>query len=206
MTIAVIVSTFGDPTWTKLAAARAIPSATAQAGPAHDILYNHGDTLAAARNTGAQQTGADWLCFLDADDELEPGYLHAMEQEIDGLAPGDWLLQPATRGVVDGHVEPVATVIPRRRLIDGNYLIIGTLVRRQQFLRVGGFHEWDCYEDWDLWLRCWLDGAESTPVPEAIYRVHIRADSRNNGERSQQIDLYNQIRNTHLADVTQARR
>lgn len=199
--ISVIVSTYGDVAeWAGLTWRRALPSITGQTYPAETVHYNHGATLAESRNIGAQQARGEWLCFLDADDELDPMYLEHMAARAVRLPDeGSWLLQPATLGVTNGVEDPFPVVIPRRRLIDANYLVIGTLVRREQFLRVGGFREWAAYEDWDLFLRCWLDGAESVEVPDAIYRVHVRSGSRNNGERPDQVRLYNQIRDQYVA-------
>ena len=37
------------------------------------------------------------------------------------------------------------------------------------------------YEDWDLWLRCWLARGTVEAIPEAVYRAHVRNDSRNRG-------------------------
>lgn len=197
--ISVIIGTYGEPCWPELALERAVPTVTGQIhGPVSTHLI-HGATLAEARNQGADAAKGEWLCFLDADDELDQYYLAAMANRIQHLPEGKWLLQPASLGVVDGVEDPFPTVIPRRALIDANYLIIGTLVRRDQFLAVGGFDDWPYAEDWDLWLRCWIDGAESIEVPDAIYRVHVNTAGRNNCNRAQQVQVYNQIRNRHTA-------
>lgn len=202
--ISVVVSTYGDRAkWAKLALDRAVPSVLSQTP--EGVYYNHGTTLAEARNAGARQARGDWLCFLDADDELADGYIEAMAttaRQVPAHSPR--LLQPATLGVVDGREDPHPVVIPARPLIDANYLVIGTLVRRSQFYKVGGFREWPAWEDWDLWLRCWLDGAEPTVVPGAVYRVHASPCGRNNSlDRNAQLKLYQQIREAHMG---QARR
>ena len=175
MEVTVVVATFGDRAWIDTAQA-AIASARAQTHPARDVIHVHGETLHGARNAGAAQAQSEWLCFLDADDTLEAGYLAAMaahEHEAD-------LLGPAVQYVFEG-----GKILAPPKLIDpmpldtGNYLVVGTLVRKAMFEAVGGFEDWDFYEDWALWLRCHQAGATVVQVPEAVYIATHRFRSRN---------------------------
>jgi glycosyltransferase involved in cell wall biosynthesis len=177
--VTVAVGTYGDDTWRQLAAERAIPSAEALGVP---VVHCHADTLHDARNDALAQVTTEWVCHLDADDELEPGYFDAMTR-----ATGD-VLAPAVRYVyangikrsprmprVAGHHHRCHTGC----LPQGNWLIVGSLVRTDMATGVGGWRDFTWSEDWDLWLRCYLAGASFTPVPGAIYRAHVRTDSRN---------------------------
>lgn len=198
-TISVIVATYGDPNWETIAQ-RALASVHAQTVAPLETFHIHGDTLATARNRGAELANGDWLLFLDADDELDHSYIEAMTAAAEQHAtatPGPVLLQPATLCVVDGREDPYPAVIPERPLSQGNYMVIGTLVDRELFHSVGGFLEWELYEDWCLWIRCWQNGARSVPVPEAIYRAHVSPGSRNMPDRNTQVRVYNQIRKKH---------
>jgi glycosyltransferase involved in cell wall biosynthesis len=197
--ITVCIGTYGDRThWSTLAHERAMPSVDRQTIRPANLLWSHGPDLHTARNTAAEAARSDWLCFLDADDELDPFYLEAMTAATAKLASGDHLLQPATLGIhPDGHEDPEATLIPPKPLLDGNYLVIGTLLRRAQFQRVGGFWNWPIYEDWDLWLRCRRDGATILPVADAIYRVHVNTNGRNSNDRATQLATYHRIRAQH---------
>lgn len=201
--ITVCVSTYGPDRerWAALAKNRALPSVDANTLQPADVRWFHGKNLCEARNTAAKGATTEWLCFLDADDSLDAGYLAAMSAAIETLPVGrDWLLQPATLGVhADGHEDPEPVLIPRKPLIDGNFMVIGTLIRTAQFERIGGFHDWNYAEDWELWLRAWIDGAGFEAVPEAIYRVHVNPSGRNSCSRAQQVQTYQQIRNRHLA-------
>lgn len=108
------------------------------------------------------------------------------------------LLQPAT-SYVDEHgnaTEP--SLIPAKPLLDGNYLVIGTLVPRRLFLEVGGFTDWPLYEDWDLWLRCTRAGARVAQVPRAVYRAHVRGGSRNRPPLSVQRRYFEEIREQYM--------
>jgi len=190
-TATVIIATFGDKVrWDKLAE-RAIASAHQQGRYLHQLIRSHGSNIQVARNGAVHKATGTWLCFLDADDELEPGYLEAM------LAGTGDLRYPRVRYVPyggDADSAPSRILVKGNTLLDQNHMVIGTLVRREQFLRVGGFPDYPAYEDWGLWLRCWVDGAVLGLVRDAVYRAHMRPNSRNHlsGKRAQ--ELYHQIR------------
>lgn len=176
MDVTIVVSTFGGAEWQELAESRAIPSAIEQA----PVIHAHGDTLAKARNQGLQAVESEWVIFLDADDELTPGYVDSMRQ---GLAD---LRAPAVEYVGTRVQAPYVPKVAGHShdcsgdcLVDGNWLVIGTAARADILREVGGFREHPVYEDWCLWLRCYLAGASVEALPEAVYRAHVRRDSRN---------------------------
>lgn len=181
MDVTIIVATFGDDTWAALAQERAVPSAAAQCDR---VIHTHADTLHKARNLGLAQADTEWVVHLDADDELEPGYLDAMaaaeERWTDVLVPRVAYVRrgrrlPPVMPRVAGHTHDCT----RDCLPHGNWIVIGAAVRTALARLVGGWRDFDVYEDWDLWLRCYLADARIVPVPDAIYRAHVRPDSRN---------------------------
>lgn len=163
----VIVATFGDESWQRRA-----EMAAETASEADEVILCHHKALHLARNKGAERARGEWLVFLDADDELTPGYFDAMSESL-----GD-LRSPAVQYVRDGIEEPPVLLQPKP-IQQGNWMVIGTAVRRNLFNRAGGFHAWELYEDWDLWWRCMRLGALNTQVPRAVYRAHMSAGSRN---------------------------
>jgi len=211
--VSVCVATYGDPEWAELARRRAVPSArVAQArigragGAGVYRMHVPGGTLAQARNQIGEFAEGDWLCFLDADDELEPGYLAAMGRAWASLALADRLLgaevatESGPRPTRLGELAGPALLVPAVQYVDEdggetaaeipawgrplheiNCAVVGTLVPRDLFLAVGGFPEEPIYEDWALWLACVRAGAELVPVPDAVYRAWRRPASRNLG-------------------------
>jgi glycosyltransferase involved in cell wall biosynthesis len=177
--VTVCVATFGDSSWVDLARERAIPSIPSDL----PTVQVHGDTLHGARNHALSVVGTEWVCFLDADDELEPGYFDAMEAGTAGLRA------PMVRYV--SRRRPSVPIFPRVAghehhcsalcLAFGNWLVIGTLVRADLARQVGGFRDYPWSEDWDLWVRCVAAGATVEGIPGAVYRAHVRHDSRNRG-------------------------
>lgn len=228
MSITVVITTVGEQCWADLARDRAEPSV--DLGPTDALYMLHVPTasalvLGAARNRAAEEAPpSEWLCFLDADDELAPGYLQAMADAIErreaaafGILQGDLagrlpeglgeatmdaiarpaLLIPSIQYVRAGQ-EPEEPLLPAwgRQVLDVNTAVIGTLIPRALFLELEGFQAWPIYEDWDLWLRALTAGAQPIAVPDAIYRAHVSPGSRN-----QQPDegTYWQIRRRHEA-------
>lgn len=85
MNCSIIIATYGSPDWADLAGSHAFPSTEGQG--AHQVIVDHDAEmyLDEIRNSAAEQATGDWLCFLDADDTLAPGYLEAMAATADLL-------------------------------------------------------------------------------------------------------------------------
>lgn len=176
MDVTVCIGTYGDDSWLELAQ-RAIASAEPQA----PVVHVHEETLAKARNAAVAKVDTEFVVHLDADDELEPGFIAAMAA---GTAD---LRVPVLRQVRRGR--PREPFMPQvwghhhrctgECLRWGNWIIIGACVRTSLVREVGGWEEWGWSEDWALWARCWKAGASIETIPRAIYKAHVRPDSRN---------------------------
>lgn len=162
MDVTVIVGTYGSDEW------RSHGAATAEA---HGAVHVHGKTLAEARNYGAQAATSEWLVFLDADDSLSEGYTDAI------LAADGDLRAPALHLIYPDRV--VVPDLAKRDIERTNPCCIGTAIRRDLFLAIGGFPELDGWEDWAVYLRAVRRGARLVHVPDAIYRATVRPGSRN---------------------------
>lgn len=177
MTVSVVISTYGDNEWKVMAAERAEPSAWRE-HPDEVIIYHGGNTIAESRNNAVAHASGEWLLMLDADDELAPGYLGAMRRAVEHLSDGDKLLTPAVQQIRKGR--PGAPFFfPECSLETGNWLIIGTLIRRDLFNKIGGFREHPHgLEDWNLWARAVRAGARILKVPDAVYVAHMNPKSK----------------------------
>lgn len=183
--VTVITGTYGDPSWIELAEQRAGMSVQAEGVP---WIHVHAESLHDARNQALECVGTEWVIHLDADDELEPGYIDAMlAGSADVRAP---MLNFRTgrrlqlwRPQVFGHrhdctVECVTSGA-------GNWIAIGAMVRTDLVREAGGWRDWPVYEDFDLWMRVLLLGATAELVTGAVYRAHVRRGSRNRGPSSE---------------------
>lgn len=191
MSFTIAVATFGDESWIDLARERALPSALAQGVP---VVHAHGSTLAAARNEALAQVDTEYVVMLDADDELEPGYVAAMASgTADVRAPmvryirgrRERLWQPR----VYGHEHDCDVVCLRA----GNWIVIGACARTS-LLREVGWHDFPVYEDWATWALCARAGATFEMIRDAVYRAHVRLDSRNRGQaQAARLEAHRQI-------------
>jgi hypothetical protein len=175
----VAIATYGSPAWANLARNRAMVSALGLGVPA---VHYHGIDLQEARNRVLARVETEWVIHLDGDDELEPGFLEAMQRaSADVRAPAVRYIQPIGRPTrprmprVSGHTHDCNADC----LTQGNWLVVGACARTDLLRRVGGWGAEPVYEDWALWLRCHLAGATFEAVPDAIYRAHVRRNSRN---------------------------
>jgi len=193
-TVSVIVPTFGDRSVWNPMAMEAVASVCRQKRIPDELIRIHRDNLHKARNEGGFAASSDWLIFLDADDELEPDYIQAM---MEGQGDLRW---PRVR-YLSGRVRneqalPEAIKLPEKNLLSGNYMVIGTMIRRAQFVKLGGFPDYESWEDWALYLRCWIDKAVIWHCHGAIYRCHQRVGSRVSPKDPE--GLFQKIRNDVL--------
>lgn len=176
--ISVVIATYGGQEWFDLANSRALPSAQSECpdeiGAHHEPRGNRASSL----NHGALLAHSDWLIFLDADDELAPGYLGSMRRALEQHPDGKVLFTPAVQQIRKGRPgNPF--FFPECSLETGNWLVIGTMVSRALFNEVGGFHEHPHgLEDWNFFARCVRAGARIVRVRDAVYRAYVNPQSK----------------------------
>jgi glycosyltransferase involved in cell wall biosynthesis len=199
--VTVVVPTTG-PTWGKLAQ-RAVESATSQGVTVIETLA---PTLQAARNEGLARVRTPFVVHLDADDVLTPTYFEQMIDSLNkafttravlrAIDCTDLVIAPLVSYVRPGRNPdaPYSTAgrspaaMPRvpghdhecfaECLPYGNWLVVGALAGAALLRRVGGWRDFPVYEDWDLWLRCYLNGA-TFARSEAVYEATVSPGSRN---------------------------
>lgn len=171
--ISICIATYGSDEWEKMALERALPSVSHLP---NEILVGHDPdaSIAQVRNELAAKATGDWLCFLDADDELAPNYIPAMERYLRPMR----LLTPIVQQIIGGR-EKRPAFYPEVDLRMGNWLIVGTVVERSLFTKVGGFGDYPHgFEDWSLWFKCVTAGATVVKVKQAVYRQHVNPHSK----------------------------
>jgi glycosyltransferase involved in cell wall biosynthesis len=137
---------------------------------------------AAARNTGILHSGAEYIAFLDDDDEWYPEKL-ARQTEIIAKSTEDvaavytgYLVVDASTGKINGQKIPTKRGDLYRELLQHN-CIGGTscvLLKRSCLEKVGLFDELlPSFQDYDLWMRISRDFRfECIAEPLLKYFVH----------------------------------
>lgn len=196
-TFEVLCATYGDNRWMDLALAHAVPSASGQAPTRH----LHGATLHETRNRLIDTATADYIVFVDADDQLAAGYIDALTDLFNvsrgqPIRPQNRLYKPAVQYVDADGTEHPPRMLPWKPISQGNHLVIGTAVHRETAAAVR-FADWPLYEDWDFWWRCMERGAKVTAATGAIYRYHLSAGSRNHVDQAAKLEGLRAIRAAH---------
>lgn len=139
----------------------------------HPLGKNRGP--GGARNALARMATAEWIHFLDADDEISPDYL----SKVLPLASSDTDVVLSTTLFVD---DLTRDVVIRWEFPDkefrGNALRAGimypvplhsSLIRKTSFDRTAGFEEQlRCWEDGDLHVRLGASGARFRSIPDVL--------------------------------------
>ena len=194
--ISIVITTYGNHEWVEMAEQRAHPSAIIQ--NAYEVILHHEPnlTIGPARNNAIARASGDYVCCLDADDELAPGYIATMQDAIDNHpTPDKALFYPAVAYVFKGRERP-PLMRPVADLRVDNFLVIGTVVSRDLLLSVGGFNdEPHGFEDWTAWAKCWRAGASVEQVPDAVYRAYVNPRSAHRqGWRNRAWQVENHLR------------
>ena len=198
MSVSVLIGTYGYEDWRELAWSRAYPSARDQTEDVH-CFHDPEGTIASVRNELGETAKGEWLCFLDADDELAPGYLDAMGRALEGKTAAPLLLTPAVQQIRKGKEAGPPFFFDRGiPLSEDNWLVVGTLIRRDLFLEVGGFSDYPHgFEDWSLWAKAWKAGAKIVKVPDAVYRYHVNPQSKHRKgwrDHKWQVETHNRVK------------
>jgi GT2 family glycosyltransferase len=175
----VVIATYGDEHWLHLANDRAAASAEREFPDEVVTRYERAGTRASSLNNAADVATGDWLIFLDADDELAPGYVGAMKRALEQHPDGRVLFTPAVQQVRKGRPGDPIFFDRGISLRDDNWLVIGTMIHRDLFNEVGGFDDYPHgFEDFALWSKCWRSGAKVVKVPDAVYRYFHNPQSK----------------------------
>lgn len=184
MTISILIATYGTERWRERGETVALPSTEGQGADEVLVLHDPAGTTSSARNDLARAATSEWLCFLDGDDQLAPGYIQAMRVKMRQTEiPGEVLYTPRVQYVGDGGTE-APKFWPETNYMYGNWMVIGTLVRREFFLSVGAFQDYgdppgsNAYVDWAMWARCQMAGCSIVKVRSALYIAHKHRDSQ----------------------------
>lgn len=156
------------------------------------IIHTENQGVSSARNLGIRKATGEFILPLDADDLLSDDFLRHTVPVLE--------VNPDV-GVVSGRVQLFGEVsgpwrLPEfsvtRMLLD-NMVVVTSLFRKEDYLRLGGFRSNMSYgwEDWDFWLSMVELGRQFVMVPESEFYYRTSSVSRDSGMKLwQKIVMY----------------
>lgn len=151
-------------------------------GPPLKIFRTSNRGAAAARNFGVSLAGGNFIAFLDADDAWAPTKIEMQEELLASDTTGVAVFTRRVERVGWNPCPPIEYPSPDisddefwiRMWVENFITLSAIMLRRDVFLRVGGFDERlpPC-EDWELWFRVLTQG-RILQVPSALCyrRIH----------------------------------
>lgn len=142
---------------------------------------------AAARMVAEQHCATRLIAILDADDAWLPDHITTLVgiyRSSPGIVAAREVLWVPGVGVNVARGPERDVPPPRhqlRRLLQSDYVPIGSLFAVDDLRRAGGFRNMRA-EDWDLWLRMVRGGVEVTRADHATYLTRVHADSLTYGD------------------------
>jgi len=137
------------------------------------LVWNRGP--GAARNAAASRASAEWIHFLDADDEIAPDYLAKVlpfaVEDVDVVLCGCDFIDESTREQILrwSFDDTLFSADPVKGCIRTGVNTPSSLVRRSKFVEIGGFDEnHRCWEDGDMHMRLALAGAHFRTIPDVL--------------------------------------
>ena len=145
--------------------------------PGLRTIYAHFGNVAAARNSAIEAAAGEYICCLDADDRLKPGFLRRTVQVLGA--------QPST-GFVSCHYETFDEESATYRMnscrlpdmLARNEAAVVSLFRKAAWRKVGGYSTaLTGMHDWDFWIAILEAGYDGAVVPEVLFEYRKRRGS-----------------------------
>ena len=146
------------------------------------IVNDQNIGLALSMNVAASHASGKYLLRMDSDDVSYP---ERFQKEINVIKNGDYDLVCGNYTYIDENGNPIdrnvdvytdsqiIKLLPLRNVIHHPTVIMKT----STFKNVGKYRNYDCAQDYDLWLRMLDAGCKFHMLPEPLIQYRIRSSS-----------------------------
>jgi len=141
------------------------------------VIRTENRGVAAARNLGIRETSAPYICYLDADDRLRPGYLEKAVALLEATPDAGFV--SCFYELFDEGAGQYRYTRPRLpEMLAHNETVGSSVFRRQAWLDAGGYCETlPAMQDWDFWISILEKGWRGSVLPEVFFDYRIRYGS-----------------------------
>jgi glycosyltransferase involved in cell wall biosynthesis len=163
------------------------------------VVHTENQGLAATRNTGAHEAHGEFVCFLDADDLIEPDFYARAIDVLDRYDNVDFVSSWDRYFEADNGIWPTWNAeFPY--LLGHNMLSAFAVVRRASFIgaaRNSASIEYSL-EDFDGWIGLLASGGVGVSLPAPLVRYRARRESMyHSSNENQKLYLYDLITHRH---------
>ena len=159
---------------------------------ATNIILTENRGVCDARMTGAKVATGEYLLFVDADDKLPETYIHELRKKIkkgtEIVYPDCVLWSSWGNSGMKNRYQQTPNRLTWKMLVQQNWVLVASLIPRDLFMRLGGFHAYPIFEDWEFFQRAFL---RKTPFVKAdiwlSYRQRTASRNRQSDEFKAQI-------------------
>ena len=138
--------------------------------------------LALSMNYAAENAKGEYFLRMDADDVCYPG---RFQMQIDAIAGSDYDLICGNYDFMDENGEflpqkpPVYTDSQLNTLLSYRNIIHHptVIMKAEAFWKAGGYRNYPCSQDYDLWLRMKCNGCKMHMMPEKLIKYRVRQAS-----------------------------
>ena len=164
------------------------------------VLHKQNSGQAHTRDYGVEHSSKDskYVLFIDDDDIIDDTYLECAYWTLETNDKASWAF---TDVIHFGELNALATTRfdPEREKKENN-IVVTALIKKEDFLKVGGFglKEKDIWEDWNLWLK--MIAAGMYPVRMNFFGFWYRRKEKHESELAK--SKGNQVRAKEIIEET----
>lgn len=161
---------------------------------AHTIILPDNVGVSRARNVGVNYTKSSLILFLDGDDVLSPDYLEkmvlVMAEGVDVVYPDMYIWS----GPESYLSVPPDVITPEYVKEKGKIPIpVTSLIKREMYIKLGGFKEMPVLEDMDFFVRAMCNGYISFKKAHTLFWYRRYQGTRNTKDKEKREEVLKNI-------------
>lgn len=146
------------------------------------VIHKKNEGVCIARNVGIEAANGKYILPVDADDILKPGFVRKAVDIFETDNKTRIVTGEITQCFGKSRRKIIATPFDMALLLARNQVVVSTMFKREDALKVGGFDTSFNIglEDWEFWISIMALGGKAEIVPGVHILYRIKSNGRNN--------------------------